>query len=342
MRAKWVPVFVNHVFSAGMTNSQRAETRHGFFKRYVSKRNSLVDFIICFNRAISHQRHEELIVDHVDINEKPKLKLPHEMESRMAEIYTHKIFYEFQDEFWESFFYNVELVTESGSCVYKVYRINKSGCRGREIVYEKESDYATCNCKKFKSEGIPCRHLLAYFVKMGISFLPQKYILKRWTKTATYERVVDDLGIEINYFSDNSFISRRTRLFQLASNVIESAAFNDKDSKIVEDGLSDLLRRFKKDKAITSCGSINDRNSTKEQVYNEPPTVQAEECGERLKDGKEKACDPTKVKGRQCNGCGKVEHDHDKRNCPTLKNRSSVDANEDSNLLDLNNGILPQ
>ncbi|KAK1591500.1 hypothetical protein Q3G72_008684 [Acer saccharum] len=165
---------------------------------------------------------------------------------------------------------------------------------------------------------------------------------KRWTKTAKYERVVDDLGIEINHFSDNSFISRRTRLFQLASNVIESVAFSDKDSKIVEDGLSDLLRRFKKDKAITSCGSINDRNSTKEQVYNEPPAVQAKECGERLKDGKEKACDLTKEKGRHCNGCGKVEQDHDKRNCPTHKNQSSVDANEDSNLLDLNNGILPQ
>ncbi|KAK3189165.1 hypothetical protein Dsin_028726 [Dipteronia sinensis] len=60
MRAKWVHVFVNHVFSTGMTSSQHAETCHSFFKR-----------------AIAHQRREELIADHVDVNEKPMLKLPH-------------------------------------------------------------------------------------------------------------------------------------------------------------------------------------------------------------------------------------------------------------------------
>ncbi|KAK2660154.1 hypothetical protein Ddye_006687 [Dipteronia dyeriana] len=38
---------------------------------------------------IVRQRHEELIVDHADINEKPVLKMPNLIEKQMAETYTH-------------------------------------------------------------------------------------------------------------------------------------------------------------------------------------------------------------------------------------------------------------
>nr|XP_048323545.1 protein FAR1-RELATED SEQUENCE 5-like [Ziziphus jujuba var. spinosa] len=65
---------------AGMSSSQHAESSHAFFKKYVSKKNFLMDFILRFNRALAHQRHEELSADHVDVNEKPFLKLPLEME----------------------------------------------------------------------------------------------------------------------------------------------------------------------------------------------------------------------------------------------------------------------
>ncbi|KAI5349020.1 hypothetical protein L3X38_001907 [Prunus dulcis] len=34
IRSKWVPAYVNHIFSCGMPSSQRAESGHAFFKRY--------------------------------------------------------------------------------------------------------------------------------------------------------------------------------------------------------------------------------------------------------------------------------------------------------------------
>ncbi|KAK2653161.1 hypothetical protein Ddye_013017 [Dipteronia dyeriana] len=80
IRSKWVLVYVNHVFSVVMSSSQRVESSHSFFKRFVSKRNSLVDFITRFNRAVVRQRREELITDHVNINEKPVLKMPNLIE----------------------------------------------------------------------------------------------------------------------------------------------------------------------------------------------------------------------------------------------------------------------
>ncbi|XP_073119520.1 protein FAR1-RELATED SEQUENCE 5-like [Henckelia pumila] len=90
LRKKCVPTYLNHVFAAGMSSSQRSESSHSFFKRYVSKKNSLVNFIIRFNRALKHQRHNELVSDHVDRNECPKIKGNLPMEHQMVKVYTKK------------------------------------------------------------------------------------------------------------------------------------------------------------------------------------------------------------------------------------------------------------
>ncbi|CAL2276482.1 unnamed protein product [Prunus armeniaca] len=48
LRKSCVPAYVKHVFAAGMSSSQRAEGSHAFFKQYISRRNSLMDFITRF------------------------------------------------------------------------------------------------------------------------------------------------------------------------------------------------------------------------------------------------------------------------------------------------------
>ncbi|KAK9284366.1 hypothetical protein L1049_023537 [Liquidambar formosana] len=53
LRERWILAFVKHIFSARMSASQRAESNHAFFKKYVDKRNSLMDFITRFDRALA-------------------------------------------------------------------------------------------------------------------------------------------------------------------------------------------------------------------------------------------------------------------------------------------------
>ncbi|XP_060673895.1 protein FAR-RED IMPAIRED RESPONSE 1-like [Ziziphus jujuba] len=169
LRSRWVPAYVNHVFSAGMSSSQRAESSHAFFKRYISKKNLLMDFILRFNKALAHQRHEDLSTDRVDINEKPVLKLALEMEKQMAKIYTRKIFYKFQDELWHSLVTVPQIVSENYT--HKMYTVqscpNGGVPRFWEIAYDKVLDYVSCSCKKFESEGIPHRHILAFLRLFG-------------------------------------------------------------------------------------------------------------------------------------------------------------------------------
>ncbi|KAL5808420.1 hypothetical protein ACOSQ3_029111 [Xanthoceras sorbifolium] len=70
----------------------------------------------------------------------------------------------------------------------------------REIICEKPSGFASCSCKKIESEGIPCRHFMTYFNLMQITFLPNQYILKKWTKVAKCDVIIDDKSTKIKNF----------------------------------------------------------------------------------------------------------------------------------------------
>jgi len=50
---------------------------------------------------------------------------------------------------------------------------------------------ATCSCCKFEFMGILCRHVLVVFIKKQIYSLPTCYLLNRWTRYATKEKVDD-------------------------------------------------------------------------------------------------------------------------------------------------------
>lgn len=80
-------------------------------------------------------------------------------------------------------------------CVYTIDRFQGNGLRVREIVVEKSSNHASCSCKMFECDGIPCRHMLAYFIRLQLEDLPSEYIIPRWMKSAKALRVRDDLSM---------------------------------------------------------------------------------------------------------------------------------------------------
>ncbi|XP_020244768.1 protein FAR1-RELATED SEQUENCE 5-like [Asparagus officinalis] len=185
LRSRWIPVYVNHIFSADMSSSQRAESGHAFFKKFVSKNNSLVDFMIQFGRGLVRQRHEELMADHKDLIEKPKLRINHDFLEQMVDIYTNEMYFKFEVEVCDSFNYKLQFVRETDNRrVYQIQRKKLATSKVREIVYDKDLDLVSCSCKKFESAGIVCTHIISYLMKFDAEILPDKYILKRWTKSA--------------------------------------------------------------------------------------------------------------------------------------------------------------
>ncbi|CAL8112071.1 unnamed protein product [Prunus armeniaca] len=121
MLENWVPSYVKHVFLAGMSSSQRAESCHSFFKQYINRKNTLMEFIVRFEKALGSQRHKELMADHVDNNKKPPLPFQTPMQHQMGCIYTREILEMFEREDFRSLLCLFELVEQDEThCRYKV------------------------------------------------------------------------------------------------------------------------------------------------------------------------------------------------------------------------------
>ena len=86
--ANWVPAFCKHAFLARMSSSQHNESCHSFFKQYVYRKHSLIEFIIRFNQVLRQQRQKKVVGDHTDENHTPLLQLRTLVEAQMAKLYT--------------------------------------------------------------------------------------------------------------------------------------------------------------------------------------------------------------------------------------------------------------
>ncbi|KAL2479805.1 Protein FAR1-RELATED SEQUENCE [Abeliophyllum distichum] len=144
--------------------------------------------------------------------------------------------------------------------------------------------------------------------------LPDKYILRRWTKHAKQAPVFDQTtGLSV----DNSFgqylMSRHGMLTHAASKLVDDASLTDARSTFLLGEFQSLRIRVKD---IDSGGDIGmSRNKTREetQVVRDPNPFRAKGRGKRPKSRKEKVLSQS---NRQCRACG--NSGHDKRTCPTL------------------------
>ncbi|XP_020262730.1 protein FAR-RED IMPAIRED RESPONSE 1-like [Asparagus officinalis] len=343
LRSRWIPAYVNHIFSADMSSSQQAESGHAFFKKFVSKNNSLVDFMVQFGRGLVRQRHEELMADHKDVIENPKLRINHDFLEQMVDIYTNEIYYKFEAEVCDSFNYKLQFVRATDNqSVYQIQRKKLATSKVREIVYDKDLDLVSCSCKKFESGRIPCTHIISYLMKIDAEILPDKYILKRWTKSAKLGTVYDDKSMQIS--PDNSYLLTRSQFIQSSLELVDKSLVCEETKKIFTDGVHiineqidqflsshmvsgrTVVKSFTEKSNQMSSNFMDDGTSVQDSCtfqnsFNEPDQVRAKGCGKRLKGGKEKAMGRAKnKKDRRFHGCGKVGQSHDKRNCPALTN----------------------
>ncbi|KAL6269599.1 hypothetical protein ACE6H2_026510 [Prunus campanulata] len=315
----WVPSYVKHVFSAGMSSSQRAESCHAFFKQYINRKNTLMEFIVRFERAVGSQRHKELMADRVDTNEKPPLPFRTPMQHQMARIYTREILEMFEREDFRSLLCLFELVEQDETqCRYKVSeRVNPGVTRMKELVHDKDANKAYCSCKGFEFWGIPCRHILAFLRMKQVEHLPDNYIVKRWLQSAKCGVVYDKNDKEVKDCVDGLVFVKRSKLCKVAGEFIDSALLCDEGFEMLENSFDDI--RGKLTRLLSSRVRVEEEpngevgTSSSQVRIKDPHRVKPKGHARRVKGQKEKAAEGHK---RRCSECRKT--DHDRRSCPKL------------------------
>ncbi|KAL2491960.1 Protein FAR1-RELATED SEQUENCE 5 [Abeliophyllum distichum] len=328
IRSRWVPAYVNHIFSPGMSSSQQSESGHSFCKKYVNRKNSLMGFITRFNRTLTYQRHEELVCNHVDLNEQPRIMSMVMMEKQMVHIYTRKIFLLFHKEIIQN---NKYICTKKNSGAdikqYIVHRFESGSNfqRQHDVTYYIQTDYVSCSCRTFDFEGYPCRHMVCFFKKKQV-LLHQKYILRHWTKNAKVGISYGDSDLishSVEEGADKSLLARHGLLAHKASILVDDASLTDARNTYLLGEFRNLHLRVKQIDIVGNTGIPNYSSKSREskQFIEDPSEVRAKGCGKRLKSLKEKAISKC---NRQCSVCGVAGHD--KRTCPTLNSSSNAFA----------------
>ncbi|KAL2460235.1 Protein FAR1-RELATED SEQUENCE 12 [Abeliophyllum distichum] len=153
------------------------------------------------------------------------------MEHQMVKIYAKKILLLFQTEVDQSNYYICS--KKSGSVNAKVYMVErnehgKTFDRHQLLTYYVGNDFIFCSCRTFDFEGYPCRHMVSYFKKIQVLLLPEKYILRRWTKNAKVGVCGDtSTGIFDGGSSSTSLMSWHGMLAHKSSLLVDDVALTD-------------------------------------------------------------------------------------------------------------------
>lgn len=135
---------------------------------------------------------------------------------------------EFQSEINQSHVYYVQQEsTLDDLVVYNVSRLECSTSKPMVLTCDRRTEHISCSCKKFEFEGIPCRHMLAFFRVNQIFHQPEKYIFKQWTREAKIGAIyaIDEADAKVIPFG--SLMSRHSRLLPKASALVDDASLTE-------------------------------------------------------------------------------------------------------------------
>ncbi|KAJ0960080.1 hypothetical protein J5N97_000139 [Dioscorea zingiberensis] len=211
VRRKWVPAYLKESFFAEMSTMERSESLNKFYRRHFNMRKSVQSFLAKFDQAVDSRYEKEIRDDYSMHNSQQILKTEVPFEKHAAVTYTKELFERFQVELLEALNNYIVKIQEGAISKYSVARAADS--RDFQVVtfYESQKK-AVCSCHKFEYSGILCRHVLSLLWVLEINFLPEQYILKRWTRKAKSSSSLDE-RVEVRNYCQESPLLRYNDLF---------------------------------------------------------------------------------------------------------------------------------
>ncbi|XP_051127822.1 protein FAR1-RELATED SEQUENCE 5-like [Andrographis paniculata] len=189
VKEKWALVYGRQFFCADITTTQRSEGINSVIKRYVSSKNPLRVFFERFENFLESRRYEELKADFKASISAPVLHIPVQILKHAAGVYTPEVFKGFQKELWKAYDCAMVLVgTEETIAVYEVSYLGRS--KNHIVKLNSSNETVSCSCKKFEFGGLLCAHALKVLTNNNVFKIPEKYVMRRWTKSAKMGRVV--------------------------------------------------------------------------------------------------------------------------------------------------------
>ncbi|KAL7194488.1 hypothetical protein ACSBR1_034836 [Camellia fascicularis] len=124
---------------------------------YIRSDFNLNEFFMHFERVLYEKRYKELEAGYALCQRLPKVKATIRMLIQMGNVYTKKIFEEFQNEYFRSIESDIEAIEYGEAST--IYTVDVGNKHARKVKMERDGSLG-CNCTKFEREGILCCHSL--------------------------------------------------------------------------------------------------------------------------------------------------------------------------------------
>ncbi|XP_075671108.1 protein FAR-RED IMPAIRED RESPONSE 1-like [Castanea sativa] len=254
-RHRWVPAFVKDMFWAGMSTTKQGESMHAFFDGYINLKTTLKQFLDQYEPAIAQKVVNENNEDFNSFNLCIPCITHYEMEKQCQSAYTIAKFKEFQRELIGNICCN--LFSCKKGTVFSEYELREDVSLGEShrpaifrVYVNEDTNEVNCNCQLFEFRGILCRHQIMVFIHREVYRIPDKYILKRWSKTV----IRSHNKVRISY--DNWFVKpeaqRYDKMCKAFYEVANLAADSEDRCEKVMAQIQELKREFENEEGV--CG----------------------------------------------------------------------------------------
>ncbi|QHO23519.1 Protein FAR1-RELATED SEQUENCE [Arachis hypogaea] len=95
----WVPIYLDHHFWAGMRSTQRSESMHLFFNKFITRNSLLIQFVKQYDNCLGSREQAERESDAADFHTVIPCATKSSIEAQFQDVYTHQKFREVQAQF---------------------------------------------------------------------------------------------------------------------------------------------------------------------------------------------------------------------------------------------------
>ncbi|XP_074267044.1 protein FAR1-RELATED SEQUENCE 7-like [Silene latifolia] len=143
---------------------------------------------------MDQQRHTQKKLDNGNIHTSPKISTHLDIEVHGAQVYSHKVLEEFQEEVKYSIdTCKIRGFSEAGSLEVTTVR-DANRDRNYQVTYCQDTFKATCSCRMLERKGIICRHVIWIYSSNGVKKIPELYVVNRWCKDEIRMKMFDYNG----------------------------------------------------------------------------------------------------------------------------------------------------
>ncbi|XP_072090857.1 protein FAR-RED ELONGATED HYPOCOTYL 3-like [Arachis hypogaea] len=259
-----------------MRSTQRSESMHSFFNKYITRNNSLIQFVKQYDNCLGSREQAERESDAADFHTVIPCATKSSIEAQFQDAYTHAKFREVQAQFRGKA--NCITRLKNSALGYSVYEVGEQVSSSMldkfAVTYDSVAAEVKCQCLLFESRGILCRHALSVLSFEQVSQVSPRYILERWSKKVKRRHT------HIKSSHDEPLMEPRSKRFdQLvfrSQNICEFASESEELTAILHRAYDNVMAEMEALKAKrkgTSSLSHEDANLESVNELQSPPRI---------------------------------------------------------------------